>query len=103
MMESYKETLAQERCLKNCIIMNIYVDFKGYSEDLFGYTNIVLDFKKSFVYKFKHPSYTWFRFVIDIGSSIGVWLGKFTNLLKILIFLLFGSKQKLISDIYLFS
>lgn len=78
--------------------MNIYVKFKGYSKDGTGNTYIVLDFKNTFVYKFKQPSYTWFRFVIDIGSSIGVWLGKLNSLLSIFtIIWLFNSEQQLIT------
>ena len=47
----------------------------SYKNRIFSTTHLHLKFKKMVRVERKIVVYTWFNFIIDVGSSLGLWLG----------------------------
>ena len=73
--DSFKSTVAEESCQDPCKIMRNTVSFIGSKESLDLETKFILRFAKNVRIEKKVLSYTLFDFVIDAGSSMGLWLG----------------------------
>ena len=75
--ENFEPTEAELMCKKTCKKMTNKVFLRA--EDLLRESNevtrLILKFEKTFRVEKKIAVYSWFNFVIDIGSSLGLWLG----------------------------
>ena len=72
----YERTLtaAQTKCNDPCLRMTSKISLMSEND---GYHNSYLKFrfKKTVRVEKKVVVYTWFNFIVDVGSSLGLWLG----------------------------
>ena len=71
----YKRTKAEKKCKNPCKKMTNTLSVISESVEYELYTNIEFRFKKTVRVEKKVIVYTWFNFIIDVGSSLGLWLG----------------------------
>ena len=74
-IQSMKNYAAKERCTKACLVTRLNI-FKNRQQKSFfgpGYLNLVFD--DMVVRKTKMLAYDFSDFLIDIGSSLGLWFG----------------------------
>ena len=68
------ETKAQKQCQKPCKQQRISVSLKDQSP--YTYSSIsVITFNSNVKVSKEEPSYNWFNFIVDVGSSLGTWVG----------------------------
>ena len=67
-------TIAEKKCQKPCLKMTNTLSLAGESI-LNGHTIVILRFDDQVRIERKIVAYTWFNFIIDVGSSLGLWLG----------------------------
>ena len=73
--DNFKPSVAEERCKVPCKIMTNTVRYIGDKESLDLKTKFTIRFEKVVRIEKKVLAYTFFDFVIDGGSSLGLWLG----------------------------
>ena len=74
---NFESTQAEKRCKNPCKKMSNKVSLRGENKPTGAsiWANIVFEFKKTVTVEKKVVAYTLFNFIIDIGSSLGLWLG----------------------------
>ena len=72
--ENFRPTKAEKKCKNPCKKMT---NTLSVISDTLAYGETVLDFrlKKTVRVEKKVVVYTWFNFIVDVGSSLGLWLG----------------------------
>ena len=73
--DNFKPTVAMERCKPPCRIITNTVRYLGDKESLDLKTKFTIRFEQLIRVEKKVLAYTFFNFVIDGGSSLGLWLG----------------------------
>ena len=74
--EDLKHTEAEERCKNPCRKMTNTLSLISLTEFNHKFsTKLEFRFKKTVKVEKKVVVYTWFSFIIDAGSSLGLWLG----------------------------
>ena len=68
-----KPSKAEKKCKNPCKKMTNTLTLVDNSRA--GFTTLELRFKKTVRVEKKVVVYTWFNFIIDVGSSLGLWLG----------------------------
>ena len=66
---------AEQQCKYPCKKMTNQVSFRGDTDGLGDGARLTLKFKKMVKVEKKVFVYTWFHFIVDVGSSLGLWLG----------------------------
>lgn len=59
-----------------CTQMKINVDYIGKKKNYYN-SYVIFKFAEFYEFKSKQLAYGWFEFIIDVGSSLGVWLGRY--------------------------
>ena len=71
--ENFRPTKAEKKCKNPCKKMTNTLTLVDDSRA--GLTTLELRFKKTVRVEKKVVVYTWFNFIVDVGSSLGLWLG----------------------------
>ena len=73
---TFAETKAQKQCQKPCKQQRISVSLRDQSPSsvAFGSTTVI-NFNPNVKVAKEEPSYNWFNFIVDVGSSFGTWVG----------------------------
>ena len=70
------ETDAQKQCQKPCKQQKIIVSLRDQTPSSGSYTSmVVINFNTNVKVSKEEPSYNWFNFIVDVGSSFGTWVG----------------------------
>ena len=70
-----KPTAAESRCKMPCKKMTNKVSLRLDGAWMGDQATLTFRFKKTVRVEKKVVVYTWFNFIIDVGSSLGLWLG----------------------------
>ena len=71
-----KPTQAEQMCKNPCKTMTNKVSLVAENDGIGkNQTLVILNFKKTARVEKSIVAYTWFNFIIDVGSSLGLWLG----------------------------
>ena len=71
----YRKDFAEQKCKRPCTVYKIEVNMRGRGARKFQEFGVFLQFDQNVAKKVKKMAYTPFQFVIDIGSSLGLWIG----------------------------
>jgi hypothetical protein len=72
----FGETKAQKQCLKPCKQQRISVSLRDQApSNVANSSTIVITFNSNVKVSKEEPSYNWFNFIVDVGSSLGTWVG----------------------------
>ena len=74
-IDEWKPTEMEKKCKNPCKKMTNKVSLKVDKNRNFTFASIKFRFKKTVRVEKKVVVYTWFNFIIDVGSSLGLWLG----------------------------
>ena len=70
------ETKAQKACQKPCKKQRISVSLGDQAPSSgTNSSNIIISFNTNVMVSKEEPSYKWFNFIVDVGSSLGTWVG----------------------------
>ena len=72
-IENALPTKAEKSCKSHCRKMTNTVTLRTEHKELHSY--LIIRFKNPVKVGKKTIVYTWFNFIVDIGSSLGLWLG----------------------------
>ena len=70
---NWKPTEAEKRCKQSCKKMTNIVSLRA--KQRMPETSVVIRFESLVRIEKKIVVYTWFNFIVDVGSSLGLWLG----------------------------
>ena len=73
-IQEQKEFNHERKCLKPCNITTSYIKFRETRKAMID-TVVVLNFRSEVEYRSKELAYEFYDFLIDVGSSLGLWLG----------------------------
>ena len=75
--ENSQPTEAEEKCMIPCMKMTnkVFLRSDGVEKRMSFDLSLILRFKKTVKFERKVVVYTWFNFIVDVGSSLGLWLG----------------------------
>ena len=73
--EEWKPTIMEDKCKNPCIKMTNKVSLKMDDSKGISKARLQFRFKKTVRVEKKIVVYTWFNFIVDVGSSLGLWLG----------------------------
>ena len=69
-------TEAEKKCKKPCMKMTNKISLRAENDlEYPKYAELILKFRKEVIVKKQVVVYTWFNFIVDVGSSLGLWLG----------------------------
>ena len=72
----FGETKAQKQCQKPCKQQRISVCLRDQApSNVANSSTIVITFNPNIKVSKEEPSYNWFNFIVDVGSSLGTWVG----------------------------
>ena len=71
----YRKNFAEEKCKRPCVVMTNHARLKGRGATKFGISGAYLEFSPKVSMKSKVKAYDTFQFIIDVGSSLGLWIG----------------------------
>ena len=71
----YRKNFAEEKCKRPCVVMTNHAKLKGRGATKFGISGAYLEFSPEVTMKSKVKAYDMFKFIIDVGSSLGLWIG----------------------------
>lgn len=67
---------AEQKCPKPCKQMKIIAkNRENFDMDSSVMKSFTLAFQPTYEYKSKVLAYVWFDFIVDTGSSLGLWIG----------------------------
>ena len=70
------ETKAQKQCQKPCKQQRISVSLRDQTpSNMSRSSTISMYFNPNVKMSKEEPSYNWFNFIVDVGSSLGTWIG----------------------------
>ena len=70
------ETKAQQQCQKPCKQQRISVSLRDQTPTSMSSSSIIsMYFNPKVKVSKEEPSYNWFNFIVDVGSSFGTWIG----------------------------
>ena len=74
----FLSTPAEKRCSKPCKKMTIIVKNRGNSKfKNFNRSQLIFEFNPTYELKSKVLAYDGFDFIVDTGSSLGLWIGQY--------------------------
>ena len=74
----FVSTPAEKRCPKPCNKMTIIVKNRGISKfKNWNGSQFIFEFNPTYEFKSKVLAYDGFDFIVDSGSSLGLWIGRY--------------------------
>ena len=70
-----KKTAAEKKCKNPCITTKIFIQSLPTVDNSYGFSMTNLEFNPAVIIERKERSYGFFNFLVDAGSSLGLWLG----------------------------